>query len=101
MAGRRANVPGPAQGEVAPVHQRFSQYEARVRDLADGHVEATGRKLIEAARAFENAVVDYLEAWEDEFDDGQSFRRPINFPEVGRIFTFEARRLAERVEFLR
>jgi hypothetical protein len=70
-------------------------------DLARERIDATGHRLIDAARTFAAEVIAYLEEWEDEFDAGNSFRRPINFPEVGELFVFEAKRLAAKVEYQR
>lgn len=69
-----------------------SQYDpsAALVDLARDRTARHGQRLLAAAAEFESAVLDELEEWEDEHDDGASFRRPGNFPETWRLFDLAA-----------
>jgi signal recognition particle GTPase len=77
MARRRAN---------SPVHESAYDPSARFDALAAERTAALGRAMIDAADAFRAAVVDCLEEWEDEYDGGDSLRRPGNFADAIGLF---------------
>jgi signal recognition particle GTPase len=68
--------------------------------LADDREAKTGRLLLTAADTFREAVIDALEAWEDEREQGQSIRRPIELDDVRALYGLAdaAVRLARSVE---
>lgn len=67
--------------------------------LADARTAEQGQRILDAAHELRRAVIDCLEEWEDEYDAGDSFRRPQNFPEVWRLVDLagEAQKLTAAV----
>jgi hypothetical protein len=68
--------------------------------LADDREAKTGRLLLTAADTFREAVIDFLEAAEDECEAVEGFHRPSHFPETMELFvlTDEVKRLVRIIE---
>jgi signal recognition particle GTPase len=85
------------------MHPQGYDPDAHFEVLADDREAKTGRALVAAADTFRDAVIDALEAWEDEREAGDSLRRPIEVDDVRALYELadEAVRLARTVEHRR